>query len=256
MRRDATPLRTTVQTAPTQAGPKRRSVEADVAHLAKHREGARLLAEREGGPTGAVRAMPGPIRARDRLFFFAQLSKFRSSRAQVMQESQFEYFSKWYYSAIRNYFSMETREREPAVIAGRLFPEVTPAQAEEAVRLLLDLGMIKRTANGYAVSEKHISSPKDVQARAAREHMLELTRMSLEILDKTPPELRQYNALMFTVSPLNQPSLTFCFFHSGPGATPAASSRPLSPVWLPRPNALAKLVRMRGSMPSILRPMS
>lgn len=134
-------------------------------------------------------------------FFFARLSGFHSSRAQVLGESQFEYFSKWYYSAVRNFFGMETRERNPSAIAARLFPEVSPTQVEEAIRLLLDLGLIRRTANGYTLSEKHISTPKDVQARAAREHMLELTRMSQEILDQTPPELRQYNALMFTVSP-------------------------------------------------------
>jgi uncharacterized protein (TIGR02147 family) len=134
-------------------------------------------------------------------FFFTQLSKFRTSRAHVLNETQFEFFSKWYYSAIRNYFSMETAERNPNVIASRLFPEVTPDQVEDAIRLLLSLELIKKTANGYAVTEKHISTPKDVQARAAREHMLELTRMSMELLDKTPAALRQYNALMFTVSP-------------------------------------------------------
>lgn len=134
-------------------------------------------------------------------FFFTQLSKFRSSRAHVMRENQFEFFSKWYYGAVRNYFSMETRERNPAAIAARLFPEVTPTQVEDAIRLLLDLGLIKKTANGFSVTERHISSPKDVQARAARENLLELTRMSMELLEKTPPELRQYNALMFTVSP-------------------------------------------------------
>lgn len=134
-------------------------------------------------------------------FFFTQLSKFRTSRAHVLNETQFEFFSKWYYSAIRSFFSMETGERNPVAIAARLFPEVTPAQVEDAIRLLLSLELIKKTANGYAVTEKHISTPKDVQARTAREHMLELTRMSMEILDKTPAALRQYNALMFTVSP-------------------------------------------------------
>jgi len=133
-------------------------------------------------------------------FFFTQLSKFRTSRAHVLNETQFEFFSKWYYSAIRNFFSMETGQRNPVVIASRLFPEVTPEQVEDAIRLLLSLELIKKTANGYAVTEKHISTPKDVQARAAREHMLELTRMSQELLDKTPAALRQYNALMFTVS--------------------------------------------------------
>jgi uncharacterized protein (TIGR02147 family) len=133
-------------------------------------------------------------------FFFSQLSKFRMSRAHIISESQFEFFSKWYYGAVRNYFSMETKERNPVIIADKLFPTVSPAQVEDAIRLLLELGMIKRTANGYTVAEKHISTPKDVQARAARENLMELTRMSMELLEKTPPELRQYNALMFTVS--------------------------------------------------------
>jgi uncharacterized protein (TIGR02147 family) len=133
-------------------------------------------------------------------FFFAQLSKFRSSRAHVLNENQFVFFSKWYYSAVRNFFSMETRERNPAAIAARLFPEVAAEHVEDAIRLLQELELIKKTANGYAVTEKHISTPKDVQARAARELMLELTRMSQETLNQTPAELRQYNALMFTVS--------------------------------------------------------
>ncbi len=134
-------------------------------------------------------------------FFFAQLSKFRASRAQVLQDPQFDFFSNWYYSAVRNFFGMETRERNPATIAAKLFPAVTAAQVEDAIQVLLKLGLIKKTANGYSVTEKHISTPQDVRAATAREHMRELTRMSLEVMDKTPPEARQYNALMFTVSP-------------------------------------------------------
>jgi len=133
--------------------------------------------------------------------FFSLLSQFRSSRAQILGKEQFEFYSKWYYSAVRNFFAMETRLRHPEAIAARLFPEVTSAQVEEAIRLLLDLGLIRKTANGYAVTERHIFSPKDVQAKAARGHMLELTRMSLEVLERVPPTARQYNALMFTTSP-------------------------------------------------------
>ncbi len=134
-------------------------------------------------------------------FFFSQLSKFRTSRAYIMQDAQFEFFSNWYYSAVRNFFGMETKERNPAAIAARLFPEVSAQQVENAITVLLKLGLIKKTANGYTVTEKHISTPQDVKALAAREHMRELTRMSMEVFDRTPPEQRQYNALMFTVSP-------------------------------------------------------
>lgn len=134
-------------------------------------------------------------------FFFAQLSQFRSSRAQVLQEAQFEYYSKWYYSAVRTYFCMETREREPSRIAERLFPEVAPEKVAEAIKLLLELDMIKKTANGYTVTDKHITTPSDVKSVAARKHVQELTRISMEVFDRSPSALRQYNTLMFTVSP-------------------------------------------------------
>lgn len=133
--------------------------------------------------------------------FFSQLAKFRTSRAQILQETQMEFFSKWAYSAVRNYFGMDSRQANPAVIGQKLLPKVPATEVQEAIRLLLELGLIKKTANGYTVSDKHIFTSKDVQAKSARDHLKELTRMGMEVLDQVPPESRQYNALMFTISP-------------------------------------------------------
>jgi uncharacterized protein (TIGR02147 family) len=133
-------------------------------------------------------------------FFFVQLAKFRSSRAQTVGETQYKFFSKWYYSAVRNYFGIDQKTRNPAEIAARLHPAITPGQAEEAIHLLLELGLIKKTASGYTVSDKHITTEKDVRGLAARQHIEELTRMSMEVFESAPPEARQYNALMFSIS--------------------------------------------------------
>lgn len=56
--------------------PERRSAAAAAARLTSHRDGAKLLAMRESSFEAAaeVRARPGRIRARDKLFFFSQLS--------------------------------------------------------------------------------------------------------------------------------------------------------------------------------------
>jgi uncharacterized protein (TIGR02147 family) len=133
--------------------------------------------------------------------FFSQLSRFHASKAHVLQESQFEYFSRWHYSAVRTYFLMETRERDPSRIAAKLFPEVSAEKVAEAIKVLLELGLIKKTVNGYTVTEKHLTTPPDVRAEAARKHVHELSRLSLEVLDRAPPDLRQFNTLMFSVSP-------------------------------------------------------
>jgi uncharacterized protein (TIGR02147 family) len=133
--------------------------------------------------------------------FFAQLTKFRTSRAQILQDTQMEFFSKWSYSAVRNYFGMDSKQSNPAVIGERLLPKVSATEVQEAIRLLSELGLIKKTANGFTVTDRHIFTSKDVQARTARGHLKELTRMAMEVLDEVPPEVRQYNALMFTISP-------------------------------------------------------
>src|SRR4051812_11699115 len=114
-------------------------------------------------------------------FFFGQLAKFRSSRARIVGETQYRFFSKWYYSAIWNYFGFDQKQRNPIVIAANILPPITPTQAEEAIKLLLELGLIKRTASGYMVAERHIYTEKNVQAMAARQHIQELGGMAMEV---------------------------------------------------------------------------
>jgi uncharacterized protein (TIGR02147 family) len=133
-------------------------------------------------------------------FFFAQLTKFRSSRAQIVGETQYRFFSKWYYSAVWNYFGIDQKQRHPGIIAANIYPPLTPSQVEESIKLLLEIGLIKKTASGYTVTDKHIYTEKNVQAMAARQHIHELTGMAMEVFEDLPPEVRQYNALMFSIS--------------------------------------------------------
>ena len=141
-----------------------------------------------------AKAMP------EKNFFFAQLSKFRSSRAQLVEETQYRFFSKWYYSAVRNYFGIDQKQRHPGVIGSNIYPPISASQVEEAVALLLELNLIKKTASGYAVTDRHIYTEKNVQAMAARQHIQELTGMAMKVFESVPAEARQYNALMFSIS--------------------------------------------------------
>jgi uncharacterized protein (TIGR02147 family) len=132
--------------------------------------------------------------------FFAQLSKFRSSRARIVGEAQYRYYTKWHHSAVWTYFTLDQKQRHPGLIGGRLFPAISPAQAEESIRLLLTLGLIKKTASGYAVTDKHLYTEKDLKAMATRQHLHDLAGLAMGALDNVPPDRRQFNALMFSVS--------------------------------------------------------
>ncbi|MDB5050393.1 MAG: hypothetical protein JWO30_3464 [Fibrobacteres bacterium] len=134
-------------------------------------------------------------------FFFAQLAKFRTSRAQILDGTQYRFFSRWYYSAVWNYFGINQKQKHPGVIGASMVPPLTSAQVEESVRLLLELGLIKKTASGYTVTDKHIYTEKDVQAMAVRQQFMELMSIAVQVLDTVPPDERQYNSLMFSISP-------------------------------------------------------
>ncbi len=132
--------------------------------------------------------------------YFAQLAKFRSSRARIVGEGQYRYYSKWYYSAVWTYFSIDQNQRHPAIIASRIFPSLSVPQVEESIRLLLTLGLIRKTASGYSTTDKHLYTEKDLRALATRQHLHEMNDTAMQVLESVPTDRRQYNALMFSVS--------------------------------------------------------
>jgi len=132
--------------------------------------------------------------------FFSQLSRFRHSRARIVSEAQYRYYTKWHHSAVWTYFTVDQKQRHPGIIGARLFPTATAAQVEESIGLLLTLGLIKKTASGYTVTDKHLTTEKDLKAMATRQHLHDLTGLAMGALDAVPPDRRQFNALMFSVS--------------------------------------------------------
>jgi len=132
--------------------------------------------------------------------FYAELAKYRGSRAKVLASGGYQYYSKWYYSIVRAYFGYDQAEKNPNAIAKRLFPAITGKEVEEAIAVLLDLKLIKRMANGYAVTESHIATEREILDLAAKNRMYEMTRLALEAFNQVPAESREYNALTMYIS--------------------------------------------------------
>jgi uncharacterized protein (TIGR02147 family) len=133
-------------------------------------------------------------------FLFTQMSKYRGSRAKILAGHQHRFFSNWYNTVIWNYVALEKAEREPARIARHLAGGITPAQVEESLQLLLEMGLIRKKANGYGVVDRHMATERVFLGPVARSYHQALIRLAGEALEQVPPEKRQYNALTFSVS--------------------------------------------------------
>jgi len=132
--------------------------------------------------------------------FFAYLSKHRGSQAKILLEQQYQFFAHWEHSIIWNYLGLDKAEATPARIARHLAENLSPQAVEESLNLLLNMGLIKKKANGYGVTDKHLMSDKVFTGKVAKDYHKEFLRLAATALDQFPPEQRQFNVLAFSVS--------------------------------------------------------
>jgi uncharacterized protein (TIGR02147 family) len=133
-------------------------------------------------------------------YFFSHLSRHRGSRAKMLLEGQYAFFTEWQHSVIWNYLGLKGSETEPSRIARHLAEELPPEKIQTSLELLLAMGLVKRTANGYDVAERHLMTDKTVLGQVAKDYHREFLRLAAGALDRYPPEKRQFKVLAFSVS--------------------------------------------------------
>ncbi len=127
----------------------------------------------------------------DRNFYMDQLRQFEGfQNNKVYSFIRYEYYSQWYYPAIREMVALEDFVEDPKAIAERLRPSITAKEAKDAVKRLLDLGFLTRDDYGVLrQSEPHIGdfgnrndtdSVAKLAVRNYHRHMIELGASSIE----------------------------------------------------------------------------
>ena len=138
--------------------------------------------------------------ADERGHYQSQLARFQGSRARVLAEGQQRFYARWYYAAVWHWFGLHQDQSSPARIAKAFNPPLTPAQAEESIRVLLELKLIKKLANGYAVTDRHLAAGPTLRGGAARDYGKDFIRLALDNLDRVPAEERDYQLISFSIS--------------------------------------------------------
>ncbi|MDB5047529.1 MAG: hypothetical protein JWO30_600 [Fibrobacteres bacterium] len=132
--------------------------------------------------------------------FFLHLSRFRNSRAKLVAEGQYLFFSRWYYPVVWNYFGINQKQKNPMEIALSIYPPLSPAQVEEAIRLLLELGLIKKLANGYTVTDNHLTTEPEFRGLIATQYNQQFLQLAHESLHHVDPKHRLFNTRVFSAA--------------------------------------------------------
>lgn len=137
---------------------------------------------------------------KERAAYFSQLSRFRQSKARTISEGQHRFFTRWYYAVVWNYFGIDQRQKNPAAIAQTIHPPLTEAQVSEAINLLLGLGLIKKLANGYTVTEHHLKTEPEFRGMEAMEYNRQFLELAAQSLYTVEPERRLFNTMVVSIS--------------------------------------------------------
>ena len=102
----------------------------------------------------------------------------------VVGSDVYDYYEKWYNSAIRELICQYDFKDDYTRIARSVFPRITPAQAREAIELLLRLKLVGRRDDGtYDLIDKAITTGPEVTSLAIRNFNRTMIGLAEKALD-------------------------------------------------------------------------
>jgi len=139
-----------------------------------------------------------------RRFFYEQAllsNKGAVSPAQVLRKDHYEYYSKWYHSAIRALIDLYSFTGDYVWLSRKVVPAISDSQARRSVELLERLGLIVRDSEGrYRVTEKNIVAGSDISQLAKNRFNVEYTELAKKSITDLPTDKRMVCSLTLGVS--------------------------------------------------------
>jgi uncharacterized protein (TIGR02147 family) len=105
----------------------------------------------------------------------------------LMEDDHFDYYDKWYYSALREGICQYDYKDDWEAVARSVHPEISPEDAQRAIGWLLSRGLIKKSKDGrYEQTHKAITTRSEVKSMVVRNFNRVMIRLAERSLDDVP----------------------------------------------------------------------
>lgn len=122
------------------------------------------------------------------------------AQAHKIDKANFKYFSKWYYPVIREMIVLHPSYQTPEGIAAKLSPKISIPEAKAALRLLEEMGLIRKNSKGeWEQCNQVISTGPEVRSIIIGNFHREMIKLGVESIDRYPPHIRDISALTLTL---------------------------------------------------------
>ncbi len=143
---------------------------------------------------------------KDKTYFFDKMNGVKSTEktainAMQLRNDQYEFYSKWYHSAIRSLIDMFPFKDDYHWLAKSVFPPITPKQAKKSIELLEKLELIQKQKDGtYRLIAKNITTGNEVVGLAVSHLHKEAADLAKNALEILPGSKRNVTGLTLGIS--------------------------------------------------------
>jgi uncharacterized protein (TIGR02147 family) len=134
---------------------------------------------------------------------FEKLIGFKQSKIRTIDSDLYEFYDKWYYNAIRELLFFYPFSGNFQELAKILNPSISPAEAQKAVALLEQWGLVKKEASGRYVrsDNQSITTGMEAQSFYINNYQHAVLDLAKEALDRFPRDERSLSTLTISLSP-------------------------------------------------------
>jgi uncharacterized protein (TIGR02147 family) len=143
----------------------------------------------------------------ERKLYFERMLACHESKARILDSSHYEYYSQWYYSAVRALLSFHLFDgADFAVLANKLSPPIKTEQAKKAVEVLERLGMVRKNDEGnYEPSDQIITTgalhnDRQVQTLSIVNFQRNLLSLAAEAYDRYSERQMDMSTITLSIS--------------------------------------------------------
>jgi uncharacterized protein (TIGR02147 family) len=132
---------------------------------------------------------------------FERILRLKDLRIETVGPDQYEYFDKWYYVAVREVLAYYPFKGNCAELGKKLKPSISAIEAQQAIDLLVKLGLVARGSDGaYRKTAAALSAKAVGKSVAITNQALDTMRLAGEAIDRFPKHRRNISGVAFSVS--------------------------------------------------------
>lgn len=141
-------------------------------------------------------------------YYHRLLQSRKFNQLKPVEKSQYEFYSTWYHSVIRELATHPEFDGTPEWLSRRIFPAVTAQQAKKSLELLQTLGMIEPLEKGRFKSVNPlISTGAESDSLVLLNYHRNLLALAQDVVGKTQPGDRDVSAMTLGVAKERIPEL-------------------------------------------------